>query len=1648
MARRGFIDKDIANRGARGGSSEGANAKRQVRNNQVITGVRANVTSPARPPLVRPTPPPAPPATDTSTPGNAAGNIAAAIATRPSPPVVIPTPPPFIPTPPPIFIPTPLPLPQSTITGTTGPLMPGPGSGRDGAENTFGAPPPNTEIFPGPVPIQSLPLGPVDIDIITEGGSGGDEATNNQLPIPEDTRPGGIVGPSGIRTGPEFTPPPPPIEFNPPLPELIEEIVEIALQTPKEDPPAPVQTTVQIPEPKPSTPVVAPPRPKIKKSTDIPTPKVGYIQKPNGFIKKPQEPVVDVVFPPKVTGPGSPTKPGGLAGTLVGTGKPKVTAPTDDAGAVVGQQVSEPKPVVGTPGPTFKGSQTIVRPDGVTEVLGPGGVVLEEIGLRGQIIVDPIKDAGFDPKDPPDSIKALRDEFAEHVESGADEAGEVFYVSEETKEELINDGLGDVGGALTVKDQAEKMEKLAPNGDVSNLPSGLAVLQNDLVKKGVIKPNLEVAQTKTRGTKKAIEKVVIPEVVQAQLTPRDYLATIEEVLDTNRIRVSLSYNDGVNLYKHKGEDQVSNKFKGFRVNYVKNNIERYKTYVKVGNQYYLVTNSKLGIDGKQRIIKTKQPLTDDVVDGEKFTFVEKRLPNYRDRVRLEPFQDTPNDGIFLRLPNFNSIDNPINFQGTQYGTHTSLTSDNDEDARDIERILVSGSLLNVQPNIDYQKTTTDLNLEPDDLGFGNFVHFSNAESRLSNFRDKLELIEGYTTTSASLFELTGSGSFPAISSEMDEVQAKIQRVKNSFDPYEHYLYFESSSYVSSSDGQFHDTSWPKSNSSSPYTLQSVSAAASWYNNLISSASDYDQRNMNSLRNSLPEHIYADSENNVFLEFMDMVGQQFDEIYTYVDTFTDINKRVDKISEGISKDVAREYARALGLELYSGNDLLILPEYLLGKESDGSALYESPQEEVTEKIWKRILANLPFFLKSKGTERAIKGLLNCYGIPSTMLRVREYGGPDKGTRVNYEIKRKFTRALDFHSEQYIQTRWTGSNAATEDGLNPSTIEFRFRTPSSSNQVLLQKDNDFAIALQDNGSTDDYGHLKFQISSSGFDQGAYITSSELPFYNDEFWSVMLTRKDTDGNEFTHDNALSQSVYELTTKQFDSTRQKILYTASASLQSHTSSLATDINNITGSRLNAAFTGSGFVYLGGQNTGFGSRFTGSLMEYRLWGEPLSQSVFDNHVRTPKSYNGNFYSSSYDELLLRLPLDENINFTGSNTALTASNLAHNKELYQSLTGLITGSAINNFANNSFRSIVDQEKLRIPDVGSRRRNATKIRIEDTTLPTDESGSKVLSVDKRNEKSSDDFAPNDSNQLGIYFSPIDVVNEDIIYSVADFNFDDYIGDPRDENKIQYKDLGHIRRQYFKRYNNSNNFWDYLRILKFYDSSVFDSVKALLPARARTDLGVLIEPSILERSKQVVGRDIEFDNQYFENANHFGDGIQVTRFIESGSDNYFKTSGEYTTYNGEINLAFFDTGSSVGFLGNPSLVKLNQIDKRSVFGTLYATSSITLGGTDTIFTETLQPNITGSRISEKNQVEQFFYSSSFSASIGPTLSYSSSFDKSEFASMAETTNLFRAFVQGTLLTRDNTIDGGEPVEITEVAPTVLKTQESETAKLKVE
>ena len=100
------------------------------------------------------------------------------------------------------------------------------------------------------------------------------------------------------------------------------------------------------------------------------------------------------------------------------------------------------------------------------------------------------------------------------------------------------------------------------------------------------------------------------------------------------------------------------------------------------------------------------------------------------------------------------------------------------------------------------------------------------------------------------------------------------------------------------------------------------------------------------------------------------------------------------------------------------------------------------------------------------------------------------------------------------------------------------------------------------------------------------------------------------------------------------------------------------------------------------------------------------------------------------------------------------------------------------------------------------------------------------------------------------------------------------------------------------------------------------------------------------------------------------------------------------------------------------------------------------------EVLQPNVTASRTAEHNQEKRYFYSSSLSASIGTPVAYSSSFINSDVQSVAYDSSLFRTFYQGVSLTRDNTIDGKEPVEITITSPTTLISQEPGESPLIVE
>jgi hypothetical protein len=156
--------------------------------------------------------------------------------------------------------------------------------------------------------------------------------------------------------------------------------------------------------------------------------------------------------------------------------------------------------------------------------------------------------------------------------------------------------------------------------------------------------------------------------------------------------------------------------------------------------------------------------------------------------------------------------------------------------------------------------------------------------------------------------------------------------------------------------------------------------------------------------------------------------------------------------------------------------------------------------------------------------------------------------------------------------------------------------------------------------------------------------------------------------------------------------------------------------------------------------------------------------------------------------------------------------------------------------------------LEIPDLGGGRYSTNKVRFESQTdfNGNDVSGGVDLSSKNRATKKAFDQAPTDSNRVGLFFSPTKELNIDIAKSLGGLNLDNYIGDPADRTKSNYKSLDTLRNYYFQRFD-GRDIYAYINLIKLYEKSMFEDIKKMLPARVKATTGLLIEPHILERSK---------------------------------------------------------------------------------------------------------------------------------------------------------------------------------------------------------
>jgi len=442
-------------------------------------------------------------------------------------------------------------------------------------------------------------------------------------------------------------------------------------------------------------------------------------------------------------------------------------------------------------------------------------------------------------------------------------------------------------------------------------------------------------------------------------------------------------------------------------------------------------------------------------------------------------------------------------------------------------------------------------------------------------------------------------------------------------------------------------------------------------------------------------------------------------------------------------------------------------------------------------------------------------------------------------------------------------------------------------------------------------------------------------------------------------------------------------------------------------------------------------------MMEFRLWTEPLEERYFDNHVSNPKSYVGNSPSSSYYHLVRRFSFDDNTSLSNGDSI---RDISANQTYTQS------GSAQGFGGNNFFHSVVDRTKTMVPNYGPTRRLSSKIRLEDNAL----SGSgAVLSKTERWDASSNDLSPIDSSKLGIYFSPVDVVNEDILLSFANLDFNQYIGDPRDNLEPEYRGLRNVSNEYFKKYSfgsGSANFWDYMRVIKYYDQSVFKLLKKLIPARVKPHMGTVIEGNIFERPKSPVQRNNpSFTLPYYE------DTINVTLFgtelEHEDSRSLVTIETEYPNYDANIAERLFREPSLYRFATNDNYEDRN----------LYISGSAKYGGPNYVFSEPTGAMATAQKLSEHNKVYKFFYTSSvdFDRSSRYTADPTINFYTSKSVHATDLDPEYdkvlawnRSFFEGVKNTKYTTIDGDLPIIIRTTSPTVAVPTDVGISKLRID
>lgn len=241
------------------------------------------------------------------------------------------------------------------------------------------------------------------------------------------------------------------------------------------------------------------------------------------------------------------------------------------------------------------------------------------------------------------------------------------------------------------------------------------------------------------------------------------------------------------------------------------------------------------------------------------------------------------------------------------------------------------------------------------------------------------------------------------------------------------------------------------------------------NELLSSASYYDQINPNLITKLVPRHYLHDGQalegfrtstgdlnqaltstlprlgrsgsTQLIVSFLYIYARFFDDIKIFIDAFKNVRSVDYDLNETVPDNFLLEFVDQFGFTLPPLFNDSTVAQYVNAENIDpGSNVSEHPLRYVQNQLMRRVLVNLPDVLRSKGTQHSIKSFLRSIGIdPDNTVRLREKGG---------STKRSLSFGRELKREVSTMVKFSTSSLALSSFLSSSRTEVGFPEPAGN------------------------------------------------------------------------------------------------------------------------------------------------------------------------------------------------------------------------------------------------------------------------------------------------------------------------------------------------------------------------------------------------------------------------------------------------------------------------------------------------------------------------------------------------------------------------------------------------------------------------